>query len=228
MRSTMSFLKRLGFEPAPVEQLESITEEEIDDITAACNEARFPIENKSPQDLFPFLRQRLSEQSVDHSETLVDFVLFNLQFAENYEEFKKNTKNGIETLDSKHAARVVAKFLESLTLLPDYFEHRRLNSYKTRANNYYMGMEYTCNLRGRFSSDYNYRTTQIEQYKPSVKDVVPMVALAFNLSDSHDRTTCMFDVEEKELDEIIANLLAAQKELKALHDHHNQRAEAER
>lgn len=216
MSSLPSIIKKITTDDLFEEISENISSEELSKLITLLNEAKYPLENRSRKDLLPKLENAFEEETVKNIESLLSSVSFFLQINDEYDDFKNTVSQAIKDIKNERKKEIVEKLFKSLEYLEFFYSKRRLERYKTRANKYYLDIEYSCEMRGRFKEDYDHKTTPIEDYKPSLVDAVPMISISFNLSDNDNSSKCIFQVEESELDEIIGRLLAAQKELKVL------------
>ena len=139
-----------------------------------------------------------------------------LQTSDDYDEFELSVKELCSNLDDEKKKNIISTIFEKVHYWKAFYENKRLRRYKTKANSFLLAFTYLCDLRGRFKQDYEYDSTKIEEFKPELVDLVPILTLSFKVCDGANEHKCIFQVDEEELDEIIANLLAAQKELKLL------------
>lgn len=199
------------------ESIDSLEEDQIDKVTHILNEIKYPIQKRSRKDTLDILKRRVPvEETIQAVEKLLFLLMVFFEVSEDYDDFSEKIERAIaETKPDKRKA-VLNKFISSLEYLPQYYTYERLESYKKKANRYYLDMEYSCDMRGRFSNDYVYGKTPFEDYVPEFKDLVPIISLYFRVSDGEDRSTYIFQASEEALDEIIANLYVAQKEIKLL------------
>lgn len=199
------------------ETIDSLEEDQIDKVTHVLNEIKYPIQKRSRKDTLDILNRRVP---VEELIQVVEKLLFSLsmffEVFDDYDEFKKSVERAILETKSDKRKVILNKFINSLEYLPKYYEYKRLELYKKKANRYYLDMQYSCDMRGRFSKDYVYGKIPFEDYAPEFKNLVPIISLYFRVSDGEDRSTCIFQVSEEGLDEIIANLYVAQKEIKLL------------
>lgn len=199
------------------ESIDSLEEDQVDKITHVLNEIKYPIQKRSRKDTLDILKRRVPVEKIIQA---VEKLLFSLsmffEVSDNYDDFKKIVERAIAETKPDKRKMVLNKFINSLEYLPEYYSSKRLESYKKKANRYYLDMEYSCDMRGRFSKDYVYGKTPFEDYVPEFVDLVPIISLYFQLSDGEDHSSCIFQASEEALDEIIANLYVAQKEIKLL------------
>lgn len=199
------------------ESIDSLEEDQIDKITHILNEIEYPIQKRSRKDTLDILKRRVpAEETIQAVERLLFLLTVFFEVSEDYDDFSENLERAISETKPDKRKIVLNKFISSLEYLPEYYTNERLELYKKKANRYYLDMEYSCDMRARFSKDYVYGKTPFEDYVPEFKDLVPIISLYFRVSDGEDRSTCIFQVSEEGLDEIIANLYVAQKEIKLL------------
>lgn len=180
------------------------------------NEHKYPLEKRTITETSNILEENFSSETVKEIMALLKPIPMLCRISDDYEELKEMIAEFTKSVENEKLKNDFQMFYDSLAHLKKYYSHKRLEGFKTRANCYYQSMEYTCNLRGRFSKDFNNKSSSIENYIPEIHDIIPMISLCFNTSNGEDSSNFIFDVEEKELDEVILNLMAAQKDIKAL------------
>ena len=201
------------------ESIDSLEDDQIDKVTHVLNEIKYPIQKRSRKDTLDILKRRVPvEETIQAVEKLLFLLMVFFEVSGDYDDFSEKVERAIAETKPEKRKAVLNKFVNSLEYLPKYYEHERLELYKKKANRYYLDMEYSCDMRARFSKDYVYGKTPFEDYVPEFEDLVPIISLYFRVSDGEDRSTCIFQVSEEGLDEIIANLYVAQKEIKLLKD----------
>lgn len=205
------------------ESIDSLEEDQIDKVTHVLNEIEYPIQKRPLKDTLDILKRRVPVEKVIRA---VEKLLYSLsmlfKISEDYDDFRKNVECAIAEVKPDKRKTILNKFISSLEYLPEYYTYERLESYKKKANRYYLDMEYSCDMRGRFSKDYVYGKTPFEDYVPELVDLVPIISIYFQLSDGEDHSSCIFQASEEALDEIIANLYVAQKEIKLLKERFGQ------
>ena len=212
----MALIGRQGV-VVPIEIFEQIDENQLQKLIEAFNEARFPISSTKPSEVVSLFHKVTDIPAEEDIMLFFGIILSLLNDSGSVESVSKNIKMLLGALSAdEELKRKIIFFLDSLKYKDQFFLKRRLDAYKTRANVYFLTLSYVCDLRGRFKEDYDYNESNVEEYTPEVEDVVPLASLKFSVSDGNERKDSSFQVEEKELDEIISSLLAAQKELKAL------------
>ena len=177
------------------------------------NKKKFPIDRLKRTELTKLLSPYLTEDDV---EFLLSPLNAMLAMADDYDMFLEVITTAISDIKNETLRKNTLNFVKSLNHIKGYFVNSRLKELKARAKIYFRDIEYSCSLTGRFEKDYNYKEMSIEDYSPNIHDVVPMVSLSFETSDSNNDNFSNFVVDEDNLDEIISTLLAAQKELNIL------------
>ena len=188
-----------------------------DDLSNILNDAQFPVKYRKQKDLEEFLFQKFEDNVVKKIMQLLSVFLFFIRVTDDYAELKKMFNDTLyDSKLSEDKKKALESFFNSLKHIESVYNDIRLKNYKTRANNYYKRMSYSCSVMGRFKKDYNYEDMQIESYTPVILDTIPIVSLRFNIEDGENDNVISFTADESALDKIISTLLAAQKELKLL------------
>ena len=208
-----SFFSPVNFSEFFEDLPEKLDDSKLKSAIDALNKNKYPIEKQSQEEVTELLGPILDKDLINA--LMAPFAIL-IQISSDYKELQDYFSDALSHIKNKILRKQVKKFFESLKHLDDYFSHRRLNRLKKRANRYFRNIEYSCALQGRFKQDYIYKKMPIEDYTPDFHDVVPMVSISFETSDGETESNYIFQVDEDELDEIIANLIAAQKELKLL------------
>lgn len=194
-------------------------ENQIKDIVEILNET---------EDIHDFFKheliiERIKKRIKVDVEKINDFLLvlaLALRVSDNLDDIKETLKQMVkEAIDDKELRNKVIEVYGSITIFEKYFFQERLENYKFRGNNSFKGVSYTCELRGRFHEDYDSKSTPIEEYQPVFIDTIPMVSIKINT----DNDDLVFQVTEKELNGVISNLLAAQKEISLLINKHKEK-----
>ena len=73
-------------------------------------------------------------------------------------------------------------------------------------------MDFSVDIRGVFKKHYRYADEDIVDYKPEIENTLPMVILDFTGSNNPFEKH-IFQVDEEDLDRLINDLMAAQKQL---------------
>jgi hypothetical protein len=140
-----------------------------------------------------------------------------LDISDTYNEYIEHLKSIIsETEDDEQIKSKVIQFLESLNFPKKHYYTKRLKDYKSRGNVLFSGITYGCDLLGRFESDFDHKSVQIEDYKPVLTDVAPIVTIRVTANDGEEDKAFSFQADDEKLNVIILTLLAAQKELMVL------------
>ena len=197
------------------ETISFLNQDVVKKLSEILNEVKFPKKFNKRHELEPVLSRSFDNETVDKISTLISSLFFYINFADDYSELKKMLDKSLSSI-TDNQKETLSFFFNSLKYLEFYYDDRRLERYKTRANNYYKNMSYSCNAIGRFKKDYDYKNMQIENYEPEIIDTAAMVSLRFNTGDGVNDNVFIFSVDEDELDEVISILFAAQKELKIL------------
>lgn len=208
--------------PVPFEVLGQLTDDELDALTSLLREANFPVtpESRQRSKIMPLLRKELGETSGESWDEFFGFLTFVLTQSDDYDEFKEFVDACINKCGTDLIRDKAKTFFESFNF-GEYFYNRRLGRYTVRANNYYTDINYACDLRGRFDQDFSYADTPIDGYEPKLIDLKPIVTLMIELNDGENEQRVWFQADANDLNEMIANLLAAQKELKILSESAN-------
>lgn len=214
--SISPFFKRFtGEDIFDKETISSLNQDVVKKLSEILNEVEFPNKFNKKSELEPVLSKSFDNETVDKISSLISSLSIFMQIADDYSELKKMLDKILSSIPDNQK-ETLSIFFNSLKYLEFYYDYRRLERYKTRANNYYKNMSYSCNAIGRFKKDYDYKNMQIENYEPEIIDTAAMVSLRFNTVGGENDNIFIFSVDEDELDEVISILLAAQKELKIL------------
>lgn len=203
----------------PLGLFQFLEDDKVQNLIQFLNNSQFPVKMRKHSELLPALEKLLALPGKKEKRALDDFFGFLkafLNMSDDSEEFKSNMERVIYATDydDKVKDRAV-QFIQSLNFAEEYIADRRLENYTKRANSYLSGLSYACELRGRFRQNYDYDSIPIEQYKPELVDVVPVITVSLDLRGLNVED-CWFQADEEKLNEMIATLLAAQKELKQL------------
>lgn len=197
------------------ETIDFLSSEIVSKLTGILNQVQFPIKNNKKRELEPILLKSFDTVTVDKISSLLSSLSIFVQIADDYSELREMLNKAIASVQ-ENRKEILKSFVDSLKYLEHFYDHRRLERYKTRAINYYKNISYSCSAIGRFKKDYDYKTMQIENYEPEIIDTAAMVSLRFITGDGENDNSFIFSVDEDELDEVVSVLLAAQKELKSL------------
>lgn len=212
----MSFRGLRG--PLSLKLFELLDDDQIKTLIKILNESKFPLENRGREQLHSLIEKviALSERApVDNF--FGAFLLQILHYSDDYEEFKRLFVQPIQEYDAKEEIKKRAiDLINSLNYIEEFFKRKRLESYKQRANIFFSSISFTCDLRARFKTDYKYDSISIDEYSPEIVDLVPLATIEFVLGGEFQPLRFSFQADDKELDEIISNLLAAQKDLRKL------------
>ena len=202
------------------ELFESLNDDQTKSFIEILNNAKFPLRSRSRSEIQSLIKEVEVFSKTDTLDSFFGSFLMPLLFySDDYEEFKTNIDFAFKSSEAESDIKKRAKyFINSLKYLGEYFEDRRLESYKVRGNIYFRSIDFTCNLRARYKKDYDYESMSIEDYYPEVLDFVPLASLEFILGGESTPIRLAFDADDKDLDQIISNLLAAQKSLKDIRE----------
>lgn len=193
---------------------ERLDDVQLTKLSESLNDHQFPIELRKQDQILNLFSEELNFKEKGPINHFFGMLSYFLNSSADYGEFESTIKTLFNV--SKEEEEIKNKaidFIYSLKLLKEFFGHRRLESYKARANVYYRHLTYACDLRARFKQDYDYDVTPVEDYKPELIDLVPLATLKFFLESRDNPVKFSFQADEEDLNEIISNLLAAQKEL---------------
>lgn len=214
--STRPFISRISSEEFFEGSLDALDDDILNKISDILNKAEYPARKRNRDELFPLFEKTFSADENDALDTLMGGFSFLLQTSDDYDELELSVKELCSRLDDEKKKNSISTIFEKIHHWKVFYENKRLRRYKTKANSFLLDFTYLCDLRGRFKQDYEYDSTKIEEFKPELVDLVPILSLSFKVYDGANEHKCIFQVDEEELDEIIAKLLAAQKELKLL------------
>lgn len=193
-----------------------LNSDELEKSVKLLNESNFPLKPCTTTEAVAILENNISDETLQVIKDLLECLSLLLQFADDYDELMTMLDKSISFIKDDSNKHIIKKFFDSFIHLSNYYSYRRLESYKTRANRYFLSMQHACELRGRFEKDFDYKKYPIEKYDPKILDLIPLVSISFKISDGENREKISFQVEEDELDEIINKLISAQMELKIL------------
>jgi hypothetical protein len=202
-----------------LELFQALTEDQLALAIRWLKQINFPVTVESRQrgTLNRAMAQTLPEDLLTPMDDFLGFVIFLLNGSDDHGQFLEISREAMSEIQDDDAKTRAEKFFTALNF-QDYFHDRRLSGYLTRANSYYTDMEYACDLRGRFDKDFNYKDIPVEQYDPGLIDFSPIVNIMIDLYDGTNEQKVWFQADANDLNEMIAYLLAAQKELKILTD----------
>jgi hypothetical protein len=184
---------------------------EFNQLTDFLNKAEFPLKKVEDDETISSISKKL-KVSTEIIESLIEFLLFIFDRSDTIDDLIKF----FSRIEDTSVKNKYLDLISSLTYLQPYFDKKRLDVYKIRANTSFQDVTYACDLRARFKEDYNYNEISIENYEPEILDVVPLITIQFTIGDSEGDRNIWFQADEQDLDKIISSLLAAQKELKKL------------
>lgn len=213
--STGSFISQIKPEDIFEDSMDALNDDVLNKIIGILNDAEYPAKKRTQDELRPLYKKILSTEESAALDTLMGGFGFFLQISDDYDELETSVKQLCLKLDDKKK-NIISIMFERVHSWKTFYDNKRLRRYKTKANSFLLNFTYLCDLRGRFKQDYDYDLTSIEEFKPELVDMIPMLTLSFKVCDGANEHKCIFQVDEEELDEIIADLLAAQKELKLL------------
>lgn len=201
----------------PLDSFQKLTDDQLETLISVLGEIDFPAspESRRHTRLLDLVMEKLPKIEIDVLNRLLGTLVFVLGQFDDYDDFRGFIGACLEECQDPSTKNRAEKFFESLSFR-QYFYNKRLGRYSLRANNYYGEISYACDLRGRFDRDYNYDDISVDDYKPELVDVTPIVTLMIELHDGSNDQRVWFQADVDDLDEMIGTLLAAQKELNIL------------
>jgi hypothetical protein len=206
-----------GFPDLHLALIETLTDEQMDMLISLLDEIGFPAkpETRRRKELLGLIKDKIGLTDLKPMDELFGRLTVVLKYFDNYEDFSDFIEAATEKCEPE-SIRPRARRLLGIFGFKQYFYDLRLTGYAMKANTFCTDVYYACDLRGRFNQDYNYEETPAEKYDPKLIDVMPIATLMFELNDGSREQRAWFQVNADDLNEIIAKLLAAQKELKIL------------
>lgn len=211
------FFRRFQPEDVFEESLDALKDDILNKIIDILNNAEYPAKKRKQDELNPLFEEVLDADETVAFDSLMSGFSFLLHINDDYDELETSVKQICLKLKvDERKKNIISTIFEKINSWEAFYETRRLGRYKTKANSFLLNFNYLCDLRGRFKQDYDYDSTSIEEFKPELVDLIPILTLSFKICDGANDQKCIFQVNEEELDEIISELLAAQKELKLI------------
>ena len=144
-----------------------------------------------------------------------------LGISDDYEEFKAMVTDQISSDDDiGEKDNTLEKFKLIVDLLEEkiisYYKRNIIDKYKFKGCFRLQELSAACNLRGRFKNEFDSEVDDIETYKPEFHDWIPKISLSFTIRNENTTRSFSFEIDETDYDNMIRDLLIAQKELKAL------------
>jgi len=193
----------------------------VSKVVSELNKMKFPKNKYSRNEVINNLKQNFSPDIIINIEILIDSLMLFLQISDDFNEFKELSDKIISKEKNEKKRSILNNFFKSLEYIQDYYYEKMMERNKLKASYYFINIEHICKFKGRFKNEFDYKKNQIENYEPEFYDVVPMVSIGFTISDGEERKNLIFEVDEEELDNIISNLIIAQKELKEMKNKYN-------
>ena len=205
------------FQPEEVfeKSLDALSDDKLNEIINILNNVEYPAKKRSRDELYPLFEEVLNTEENSAFDSLMSGLSILLRVTDDYDELESSIKQLCLKVDEKKK-NIISTVFEKVNYWKAFYEDERLGQYKTKANSFLLGFTYLCDLRGRFKQDYDYHSTSIEEFKPELVDLIPILTMSFKVCDGVNDHKCIFQVNEEELNEIISDLLAAQKELKLI------------
>ena len=95
-----------------------------------------------------------------------------------------------------------------------FTDQRDIEEFKRLAVPTLRPIEYFCAMRSRYDKQFSYFDDNIESYNPSVVDRHPVIIVKLEAMGSSDEL--IFQLDQEQLDRLISELIAAQRQLKVL------------
>ncbi len=189
-----------------------ITSPSRERIIAAIKECGYPFNRSGLRRQAKLLHTELTMFSEDELFSILD-ALTDLVDA------PKDIRREIITYSLKGTdspVELVEQLIDEISAQSSIAEQRQVSRFTQLVLPRLKDMEHVCAIRARFSESFSYAKDNIEDYNPKISDYHPVVLITLALSgDSEDST---FQLDQDKLDNLIADLIAAQKELRVLTD----------
>jgi len=150
----------------------------------------------------------ITPQEADQIFDLIFDVLENL----NREEFDENVVVDSLSIEDfvEENKKTLISLIREIHKGTNYYDMVKISSYKSTGPDILQAFDWAVDFRGVFKKGYK-SDENIVEYEPKIEDLVPMVILEFVGSTPFHIST--FQVDEEDLDKLINQLVAAQKQL---------------
>lgn len=208
----------MAFPDAIFEELEMInefTDKQLEEIAFRLKETNYPIEKAEREKICSELAKKFNipEFKVNYIFRFSYFIINQLEDNKIFYETLKHDIKKEESLDDASKKKLV-NYFNNLMDSKEYFLRKMISEYKTKGLTFIEDISFACDLRARFESEFIYEKENIENYIPKLHDFIPVMILRFELNDGEDTKIVSFQIDENNLNKLIAVLLAGQKQLK--------------
>ena len=209
--------RRSFFEPmnlsALLGKIAQFTADETNHLISIFNSIDFLADQRKEQKKFSEglakKTSTISPQEADQLFNVIVDVLEDLSKTEFREDIVEDSLS-LESFSEKDKEALFS-LLRGIHKSTNFYDMTKIRSYKRTGPDVLQAFDWAVDFRGVFKKHYRYADEDIVNYEPKLEDIVPMVILQFVGSSPFNERT--FQVDEEDLDKLINQLLAAQKQL---------------
>ena len=196
-----------------LQKIAQLTTDETNQIITIFNSIDFLADRKKEKNKFSEgLAEKISAFSPQEAGPLFDNICNVLDDLDKTEFNEDDIKDyiPIEDFSEKDKETIFSLFRE-IHKSTNYYSWIKVRSYMHSGPEVLQTMDWAVDIRGVFKKHYRYVDENIVDYKPEIENAIPVVILDFAGNNPFEKH--IFQVDEENLDKLINDLMAAQKQL---------------
>lgn len=195
-------------------KLIELESKEIDEITQLFSAIDF-LSEESEQQKTSFAEkvgEQIDEFSSDDAKLLYSVICATIDDLDQEGFSLDDLVDSLPKLDfSDEKLNKLSKFFTDIHKKTNYYSQQKERSYQNIGPNRLINLSWAVDLRGIFQKQFDYDSTDSVNYDPKIESIIPMVLLECSLQNPFNEV--IMQLSEEDLNKLINNLLAAQKQL---------------
>ena len=211
-------LRRKFFHPGSdilVKKIAQFKSDDVSQIITFFSSFDFLVDKKTERKkLSESLANQISDITPQEADQVFDLIVDVLENL-NREEFDENVVVDSLSIEDfvEENKKTLISLMREIHKGTNYYDMVKIRSYKSTGPDELQAFDWAVDFRAVFKKGYK-SDEKIVEYEPKIEDLIPMVILEFVGSIPFHISS--FQIDEKDLDKLINQLLAAQKQLIAM------------